>query len=108
MSDLTPMMKQYTSIKAEQQDAILLFRMGDFYEMFFEDAKIASRVLGLALTTRDKGGKNPVPLAGVPHHAVESYLTRLVEAGYKVAICDQVEDPKKAQGLVKRKWKLIR
>jgi DNA mismatch repair protein MutS len=102
MSDLTPMMKQYTSIKAEQRDAILLFRMGDFYEMFFDDAKIASRVLGLALTTRDKGGKNPVPLAGVPHHAVESYLARLVEAGYKVAICDQVEDPRKAKGLVKR------
>jgi len=102
MSDMTPMMKQYTSIKAEQRDAILLFRMGDFYEMFFDDAKIASRVLGLALTTRDKGGKNPVPLAGVPHHAVEPYLVRLVEAGYKVAICDQVEDPKKAKGLVKR------
>ncbi len=98
----TPLMRQFYAIKEQHPDKILFFRMGDFYEMFFDDAKIAARVLGLALTTRDKGGKNPIPLAGVPHHAVESYLARLVEAGYKVAICDQVEDPKEAKGLVKR------
>ncbi len=102
MSKLTPMMQQYTRIKAEHDDAILLFRMGDFYETFFEDAKVASRVLGLALTTRDKGSASPVPLAGLPHHALESYLGRLVSAGYKVAICDQIEDPRTAKGLVKR------
>jgi DNA mismatch repair protein MutS len=102
MAKLTPMMEQYQRIKSQHEDAILLFRMGDFYETFFEDAKTASRVLGLALTTRDKNGKNPVPLAGVPHHALESYLARLVNAGYRVAICDQVEDPKQARGIVKR------
>ncbi|MBN2566325.1 MAG: DNA mismatch repair protein MutS [Candidatus Eisenbacteria bacterium] len=102
MSKLTPMMEQYQSIKSRHNDAILLFRMGDFYEMFFDDAKTAARVLGLALTTRDKGSKNPVPLAGVPHHALDSYLARLVAAGYRVAICDQVEDPKKAKGIVRR------
>lgn len=102
MSRATPMMEQYGRIKAEHQDALLLFRMGDFYETFFDDAKIASRVLGLALTTRDRGSANPIPLAGIPHHALESYLARLVRAGYRVAICDQVEDPRKAKGLVKR------
>ena len=102
MAKLTPMMEQYQRIKSQHEDAILLFRMGDFYETFFDDAKTAARVLGLALTTRDKGSKNPVPLAGVPHHALESYLTRLVGAGYRVAICDQVEDPKQAKGIVKR------
>ncbi len=102
MSKLTPMMQQYKRIKAEHEDAILLFRMGDFYETFFEDAKVASRVLGLALTTRDKGSANPVPLAGLPYHALESYLSRLVAAGHKVAICDQIEDPKTAKGIVKR------
>ncbi|MCK5596800.1 MAG: DNA mismatch repair protein MutS, partial [Candidatus Eisenbacteria sp.] len=102
MAKLTPMMEQYQRIKSQHEDAILLFRMGDFYETFFDDAKTAARVLGLALTTRDKGSKNPVPLAGVPHHALESYLTRLVNAGYRVAICDQVEDPKQSRGIVKR------
>ena len=102
MAKLTPMMEQYTRIKSQHEDAILLFRMGDFYEMFFDDAKVAARVLGLALTTRDKGSKNPVPLAGVPHHALDSYLARLVGAGYRVAICDQVEDPKQAKGIVRR------
>jgi DNA mismatch repair protein MutS len=100
--ELTPMMLQYTRIKAEHKDAILLFRMGDFYETFLDDAKVASRVLGLALTTRDKGSANPVPLAGIPHHALETYLARLVAAGHKVAICDQVEDPRTAKGLVRR------
>jgi DNA mismatch repair protein MutS len=102
MAKLTPMMEQYQRIKSQHEDAILLFRMGDFYETFFDDARTAARVLGLALTTRDKGSKNPVPLAGVPHHALESYLSRLVGAGYRVAICDQVEDPKQAKGIVKR------
>lgn len=102
MSRPTPMMEQYQRIKSENADAILMFRMGDFYEMFNDDAKVASRVLGLALTTRDKGSKNPIPLAGVPHHALESYLARLVAAGYRVAVCDQVEDPAQAKGLVKR------
>ena len=102
VSRSTPMMEQYWRIKADYQDAILLFRMGDFYETFFDDARTASRVLGLALTTRDKGSANPVPLAGIPHHALDTYLARLVDAGYKVAICDQVEDPRKSKGLVKR------
>jgi DNA mismatch repair protein MutS len=100
--DLTPMMRQYHRIKAEHGDAILLFRMGDFYETFFDDAKTVSRILGLALTTRDRGSANPVPLAGVPHHALETYLSRLVAAGLKVAVCDQVEDPRLAKGLVRR------
>ncbi len=97
----TPAMKQYLEQKAQVGDAILFFRMGDFYELFYEDAKIASRVLGLALTSRNKGD-NPVPLAGVPFHAVESYLARMVKAGYKVAISEQVEDPKLAKGVVRR------
>jgi DNA mismatch repair protein MutS len=102
MAELTPMMRQYRKIKAEHGDALLLFRMGDFYETFFDDAKLASSVLGIALTTRDKGSDNPIPLAGIPYHALDSYMARLVAAGIKVAICDQVEDPKKARGLVKR------
>ncbi|MBN1341654.1 MAG: DNA mismatch repair protein MutS [Phycisphaerae bacterium] len=95
-------MQQYADQKAEVPDAILFFRMGDFYEMFHEDAKTASRVLGLTLTSRNKDGDNPVPLAGVPYHAIEGYLARMVRAGFKVAISEQVEDPKKAKGVVKR------
>lgn len=99
---ITPMLRQYLDAKSEcPQGAILLFRMGDFYEMFFEDAEVAAPVLEIALTARDKGD-NPIPMAGVPHHSVSSYLARLVDKGYTVAICDQVEDPKKAKGLVKR------
>ena len=97
----TPMMKQYLAAKAKHRDAILFFRMGDFYEMFFEDAKTVSRVLGLTLTSRSKG-KDAIPMAGVPYHAVDGYLRRLIQAGFRVAICDQVEDPKKATGIVKR------
>ena len=97
----TPMMKQYLAAKAKHRDAILFFRMGDFYEMFYEDAKTASRVLGLTLTSRSKG-EGAIPMAGVPYHAVDGYLRRLIQAGYRVAICDQVEDPKRAKGLVKR------
>ena len=95
-------MRQYHNIKRQYPDAILFFRMGDFFETFYEDAKIASRVLGIALTSRDKNSGEPIPLAGVPHHAADSYLTKFIKAGYKVAICEQVEDPKKAKGLVKR------
>ncbi len=95
-------MRQYQSIKRQYPDAILFFRMGDFYETFYEDAKIASRVLGITLTARDKASGEPVPLAGVPYRAADTYLTKFIKAGYKVAVCEQVEDPKKAKGLVKR------
>jgi DNA mismatch repair protein MutS len=101
LADLTPAMRQYTEQKALVPEAILLFRMGDFYETFYEDAITASRVLGIALTSRDKG-ENPTPLAGIPYHALDSYLIKLVRAGYKVAISEQVEDPKTAKGVVKR------
>jgi len=99
---LTPMMAQYWEIKKAHRESIVLFRMGDFYETFHDDAKIASRVLGVALTTRDRHSDNPVPLAGVPFHAVDAYITRLLRAGYKVAVCEQIEDPALAKGLVKR------
>jgi DNA mismatch repair protein MutS len=95
------MMKQYQDAKQACPDALLLFRMGDFYEMFQEDAKTAARVLGLALTSRDKG-ENGVPMAGFPHHQLESYLGKLIAAGFRAAVCDQVEDPKLAKGLVRR------
>jgi DNA mismatch repair protein MutS len=97
----TPMMEQYKRIKREHADAVLFFRMGDFYEMFFEDAKLASKVLGLTLTARSKG-PDAAPMAGVPHHAVEGYLSKMIRAGYRVAICDQLEDPEDAEGLVER------
>jgi DNA mismatch repair protein MutS len=95
------MMQQYLDAKAACPDCILLFRMGDFYELFHDDAKLAARVLGLALTSRDKG-ENPVPMAGFPHHQLESYLGKLIAAGLRAAICEQVEDPRLAKGLVKR------
>ncbi|WP_300393380.1 DNA mismatch repair protein MutS [Fusobacterium sp.] len=94
------MMKQYNEIKADYKDSILFYRMGDFYEMFYEDAKIASKELGLTLTKRNK--KTDVPLAGIPYHSAASYIAKLVGKGYKVAICEQVEDPKQAKGIVKR------
>ncbi|MBN2563056.1 MAG: DNA mismatch repair protein MutS [Phycisphaerae bacterium] len=100
---LTPAMRQYLEQKTEVGDAILLFRMGDFYETFYEDAKTVSRVLGLTLTSRNKGSKEPIPLAGVPYHAVDGYIAKLVRAGYKVAISEQVEDPRLAKGVVKRR-----
>lgn len=99
---LTPAMRQFRYFKQRYPDAILFFRMGDFYETFYEDARICSKVLGIVLTSRNKDDENPVPLAGVPYHAADGYLKRLLGAGYKVAICEQVEDPKKAKGLVKR------
>lgn len=95
---LTPMMEQYYRIKEKYKDALLFFRVGDFYELFDEDAKIASKELGIVLTSRDKR----TPMAGVPHHAIYPYIKRLIEKGYKVAICEQVEDPSKAKGLVRR------
>src|SRR4030042_5064581 len=94
----TPMMKQYEDAKRACPGALLLFRMGDFYELFFDDAKTAARTLNLALTSRDKG-ENPIPMAGFPHHQLESYLGKLIAAGMRVAVCEQVEDPKKAPGL---------
>jgi len=97
----TPAMRQYRSFKEQYPGYVLLFRMGDFYEMFYEDAKTASRVLGLALTSRSKG-PTAVPLAGIPYHALDNYLARLIRAGHRVAICEQVEDPKEAKGLVRR------
>ena len=86
-------MKQYQQVKAKYPDTILLFRMGDFYETFEEDAKTAARVLGITLTKRGNGAAGEVPLAGFPHHALDTYLPRLVKAGHRVAICEQLEDP---------------
>ena len=102
MADQTPMMRQYLNIKGQYPDAILFFRLGDFYEMFFEDAETASRELDLTLTSRNKGSPDRVPLCGVPYHAASGYISRLIAKGYKVAICDQVEDPRQAKGIVRR------
>ena len=98
----TPLMKQHNEIKAKYPDAILLFRVGDFYETFGEDAVVASRVLGITLTKRGNGAATFIDLAGFPHHSLDTYLHKLVKAGYRVAICDQLEDPKLAKGIVKR------
>lgn len=102
MSELTPMMQQYLETKNAYKDCILFYRLGDFYEMFFEDAKLVSKELELTLTGKDCGLEERAPMCGIPYHAVDGYLNRLVEKGYKVAICEQVEDPKLAKGLVKR------
>jgi DNA mismatch repair protein MutS len=99
---MTPMMQQYHQAKEACGDALLFFRMGDFYELFLEDAKVASKILGLTLTSRDKDSENPTAMAGFPHHQLDGYLQKLIRAGYRAAVCEQVEDPKKAQGLVKR------
>jgi DNA mismatch repair protein MutS len=101
-SNLTPMIRQYLEIKKNYQDSILFFRMGDFYEMFFEDALKASPILEIALTSRNKGNENAIPFCGVPHHSASSYIARLIQAGHKVAICEQMEDPQTAKGIVKR------
>ena len=95
------MIQQYLSIKERYPDALLFYRMGDFYEMFFEDAHVASRVLEITLTSRNKNDDSPIPMCGVPYRAAQGYISRLIENGYKVAICDQVEDPKAAKGLVR-------
>jgi DNA mismatch repair protein MutS len=102
MAEMTPMMQKYVETKKEYSDCILFYRLGDFYEMFFEDAKTASKELELTLTGKDCGMAERAPMCGIPYHAVDGYLTRLVSKGYKVAICEQVEDPKLAKGLVKR------
>lgn len=99
---MTPMMQQYEEIKARHRDAILFFRLGDFYEMFGADAEVASRVLEIALTGRDAGAAGRVPMCGVPYHAAEGYIAKLIHQGYKVAICEQTEDPKQAKGIVRR------
>lgn len=101
-ASLTPMMRQYQDLKASHPDALLMFRLGDFYELFFDDATIAARELDIVLTSREAGKGRRVPMCGVPHHALTGYLARLVDRGYRVAICDQVEDPRKARGLVRR------
>jgi DNA mismatch repair protein MutS len=98
----TPLMEQYLAIKNKHKDAILFFRMGDFYEMFYEDARIGAEVLGITLTSRAHGKASDVPLAGFPHHALDTYLPKLIKAGYRVAICEQTEDPKLAKTIVKR------
>ena len=102
MAELTPMMKQYMETKSQYQDCILFYRLGDFYEMFYDDALTASRELEITLTGKNCGQEERAPMCGVPYHAVESYLNKLVSRGYKVAICEQVEDPKQAKGIVKR------
>ncbi len=99
---LTPMFEQYMQVKAEHPDALLFFRMGDFYEMFHEDAEVASRELGITLTTRNPNSEVKIPMCGVPHHSADGYLAQLLEKGYKIAVCDQIEDPRQAKGLVKR------
>jgi DNA mismatch repair protein MutS len=100
IKDLTPAMRQYVEIKDKHRDAILFFRMGDFYEMFFDDAKLASRILGIALTSRDK--ERDIPMCGIPYHSAKNYIARLVKEGYKVALCEQIEDPDQANGIVER------
>lgn len=102
ITDFTPAMKQYLEIKSKYKDCILFFRMGDFYEMFFEDAITASKILGIVLTARNRKSENQIPLCGVPYHSAKSYIDKLLKNGFKVAICEQVEDPKLAKGIVKR------
>ncbi|MEG0552140.1 MAG: DNA mismatch repair protein MutS, partial [Carnobacterium sp.] len=98
----TPMMVQYLGIKKQYPDAFLFYRLGDFYEMFNEDAIKASQLLEVTLTSRNRNAENPIPMCGVPYHAARGYIDVLIEKGYKVAICEQVEDPKTAKGMVKR------
>src|ERR1044071_228479 len=99
---ITPMMHQYLRIKERYRDAILFFRLADFYEMFFEDAETASRILDISLTSRNKKEDAAVPLCGVPYHSAEPYIQKLLDAGHKVAVCEQIEDPKLAKGVVQR------
>src|SRR5437868_164943 len=102
---LSPAMRQYQQFKSQYPGYVLFFRMGDFYEMFWEDAKLAHKVLGVTLTSRSRGGldaEDAIPMAGVPFHAVDGYLRRMIAAGHKVAICEQVEDPAQAKGVIQR------
>ena len=101
-SKLSPTMEQYVSIKEQYPDALLFYRMGDFFELFFDDAKIAAKELQLALTSRNPKDPSPISMCGMPYHAVEEHLRRLLDKGYKVVLCDQIENPKEAKGLVKR------
>ena len=102
MAGYTPMIQQYLQVKADYQDAFLFFRLGDFYEMFFDDAIKASQELEITLTGRGGGGDERIPMCGVPYHSASSYIELLIERGYKVAICEQTEDPKQAKGVVRR------
>ena len=102
MAEYSPMMQHYLQTKEEYKDCILFYRLGDFYEMFFDDAITASRELELTLTGKDCGQAERAPMCGIPYHAAETYIARLIEKGYKVAICEQLEDPKQAKGIVKR------
>ncbi|NLZ82052.1 MAG: DNA mismatch repair protein MutS, partial [Clostridiales bacterium] len=102
MEELTPLMQQYMAIKEKHKDCILFYRLGDFHEMFFEDAKICSKELEITLTGKGIGKNEKAAMCGVPYHAVDGYLSKLIERGYRVAICEQVEDAKNAKGLVKR------
>lgn len=102
MAAKSPLMEQYKSIKNEHKDAFLFYRLGDFYELFYDDAVTVSHELELTLTGKNAGPEGRVPMCGIPYHAAETYIYRLVQKGYKVAICEQLEDPKKAKGLVKR------
>ena len=98
----TPMMQQYLKLKAENPDILLFYRMGDFYELFYENAVNAAQILELSLTSRNKNAENPIPMAGVPHHSADQYIEQLVNLGHKVAVAEQMEDPKTAVGIVKR------
>ena len=102
MSKITPMLEQYLEIKEKYRDFILFYQLGDFFEMFFEDALLASRLLEITLTSRNRGEADRVPMCGVPVQAASGYVARLVEKGYKVALCEQVEDPSQAKGIVRR------
>ena len=102
MAELTPMMKQYFSIKDQYPDSLLLFRLGDFYELFYDDAVTAAKVLEITLTSRDKNSDNPTPMCGVPYHSARNYIAKLIDHGYKVAICEQMENPRETKGMVKR------
>src|SRR5207245_2938306 len=102
MPKLTPMLEQYFEIKRQVPDAILFYRLGDFYEMFFEDAEKAAPILDLVLTSRGKGQEHEAPMCGVPYHAADGYIAKLIKQGFRVALCDQVEDPAVAKGIVKR------
>ena len=102
MAEYSPMMKQYFQVKKEHPNSILFFRLGDFYEMFFNDAKTVSQELDLTLTSKECGQDEKAPMCGIPFHSAEGYISRLLVKGYRVTICDQVEDPKLAKGLVKR------
>lgn len=102
MHEATPMLQQYQTIKAKHQNCLLFFRLGDFYEMFYDDARVGSRVLDLVLTSRGKGSSHKIPMCGIPYHAADNYISKLIKANYRVAICEQMEDPSLAEGIVKR------